>query len=206
MTMVSALVLLLVGLLWLIVSRPQPVWRGEAAAQFSAAIIILPASVVALANAIGLNSESWVQANMVLQELSLYAALPLLSLVLFSQAARLWGSPYDWERMIWGRILLGVCVLYELCRRSDVLTEMLLIFALITSAVMLAALIWNARQQRLAPVEIITVIAMAGFSVALAFNYSLTTEWTIVIFAGLLWLWHLQQSLILRRQQMEADN
>lgn len=206
MAIISALILLIVGLLWLLVSRPQPEWRGEAAAQFSASLILIPAAIVALANASGLQSPSWQQANMVLQELAMYAALPLLSLVLISQAARLWGSPYDWERMIWGRVLLGVCVVYELCRRSDVLTEMLLIFALTISVIMLAALIWNARQQRLAPVEIVTVLAMIGFSIVLALNYSLTTEWTIVIFAGLLWLWHLQQSLILRRQQVKADN
>ena len=205
MTIISALALLLVGLLWLIVSRPQPVWRGEAAAQFSASIILLPAALLALANAIGVNGDSWVQANMVLQELSLYAALPLLSLVLLSQAARIWGSPYDWERMIWGRILLGVCVMYELCRRSDVLPEMLITFALLTSAVMLAALIWHARQQRMAPVEIMAVLGMIGFSAALALQTPLSIDWTLVIYAGLIWLWHLQQSLILRQQQAEID-
>lgn len=205
MTIISALALLLVGLLWLIVSRPQPVWRGEAAAQFSASIILLPAALLALANAIGVNGDSWVQANMVLQELSLYAALPLLSLVLLSQAARIWGSPYDWERMIWGRILLGVCVMYELCRRSDVLPEMLITFALLTSAVMLAALIWHARQQRMAPVEIMAVLGMIGFSAALTLQTPLSIDWTLVIYAGLIWLWHLQQSLILRQQQAEID-
>ena len=28
---------------------------------------------------------------------------------------------YDWSRMIWGRVLLGWCVVFELCRRNDVL-------------------------------------------------------------------------------------
>lgn len=205
MAIFSALILLLVGLLWLIVSRPQPIWRGEAAAQFSASIILLPAAVIALANALGLNSESWSQANMVLQELSLYAALPLLSLVLFSQAARIWGSPYDWERMIWGRILLGVCVMYELCRRSEVLPEMLTIFAVLTSGIMLAALIWHARQQLLAPVEIVTVLAMLIFSAALTLQVTLSIDWTLVIYAGLVWLWHLQHSLLLRRQQPDTQ-
>src|SRR5690606_41381176 len=100
-------------LLWL--NRPAAHWPGAAAARFAAALITALYALLAPWQVSELATS-----QLLLQQLSLYAALPLLLSV---TAATTLG--YDWSRMIWGRVLLGWCVVFELCRRNDVLAECL---------------------------------------------------------------------------------
>lgn len=120
-------------LLWL--NRPAAHWPGAAAARFAAALITALYALLAPWQVSELASS-----QLLLQQLSLYAALPLLLSV---AAAIAFG--YDWSRMIWGRILLGWCVVFELCRRNDVLAEFLQLEILAGLLLTLLPLIINRR-------------------------------------------------------------
>lgn len=120
-------------LLWL--NRPAAHWPGAAAARFAAALITALYALLAPWQVSELASS-----QLLLQQLSLYAALPLLLSV---TAATAFG--YDWSRMIWGRVLLGWCVVFELCRRNDVLAECLQLEILAGLLITLLPLILNRR-------------------------------------------------------------
>lgn len=120
-------------LLWL--NRPAAHWPGAAAARFAAALITALYALLAPWQVSELASS-----QLLLQQLSLYAALPLLLSVTAATALG-----YDWSRMIWGRVLLGWCVVFELCRRNDVLAECLQLEILAGLLITLLPLILNRR-------------------------------------------------------------
>lgn len=123
--MMLALTLVLIvasaGLVWL--ARPrrsQPnaasvstEWSGESAARFAAGLIILIYALLALFNVSQLRS-----AQLLMQQLSAFAAVPLLLSV---SVALLINKPLS--RMIWGRILLGWCAVFELLRYTNLLEQ-----------------------------------------------------------------------------------
>ncbi len=105
------LLLISVALLWW--NRPAVDWPGAAAARFAAALITALYAVLA-----PLRHSELSTTQLLLEQLSLYAALPLLLSVALAVSLG-----FDWSRMIWGRVLLVWCVVFELCRRNNVLPE-----------------------------------------------------------------------------------
>lgn len=100
--------------------RPVSGWSGAAASLFMAALLGLVTSVLLIADGVfaGLSSELL----LVLQQALLFAGVPLVAAVWMADAAG-----QDWDRVIWGRILLGLCAVFEICRRSGWLDHWLLI-------------------------------------------------------------------------------
>ncbi len=116
MVWLTSLLLLIVSaaLLWL--NRPISSWSGAAAARFAAGLITGLYALLAPWSHSGLHTT-----QLLLEQLSLYAALPLLLSVALATHLG-----YDWSRMIWGRVLLAWCVVFELCRSNDVLETLLM--------------------------------------------------------------------------------
>ena len=113
MIFAASLVLLILSgaLLWR--SRPQAQWSGENAARFAAAIIVFLFAIL-----LPISYPSLTTAQLLLGQLSAYAAAPLLLSVQVSSALN-----YQFSRMIWGRILLGWCVVFELLRHNQLLLQ-----------------------------------------------------------------------------------
>ncbi len=141
----AALMLLLVSAWLCLQQRPnqqQPnggikaEWRGESAARFAAGLLLLCAAAAELL-------QLPPAATLLLQQLSLYAALPLLIIVLGAQALG-----YQWSRMIWGRVLLALCVVFELCRRNNQLDALLITIAAAAVIALLLAL-WKLAKIRI---------------------------------------------------------
>src|SRR5690606_10799044 len=92
-----------------------------------------------------------------LEQLSLYAALPLLLSVTLATSLG-----FDWSRMIWGRVLLVWCVVFELCRRNNVLPEFLQLLLLAGTLI----LFWplpNAARQRTGGLSRLAATAAFGW-------------------------------------------
>jgi len=100
-------------LLWS--SRPGNAWSGMAAARFAAGVILVVQALFSL-----LHLQLPYEVRLLPQQLSLYAALPLLVSTLLASALN-----YHWSRLIWGRILLALCVVFELMRRFNELSLLL---------------------------------------------------------------------------------
>jgi len=141
----AAMMLLLVSAWLCLQQRPnqqQPndgtkaEWRGESAARFAAGLLLLCAAAAEL-------FQLPPAATLLLQQLSLYAALPLLIIVLGAQALG-----YQWSRMIWGRVLLALCVVFELCRRNNQLDALLITIAAAAVIALLLAL-WKLAKIRI---------------------------------------------------------
>lgn len=141
----AALMLLLVSAWLCLQQRPnqqQPndgtkaEWRGESAVRFAAGLLLLGAAAAEL-------FQLPPTATLLLQQLSLYAALPLLIIVLGAQALG-----YQWSRMIWGRVLLALCVVFELCRRNNQLDALLITIAAAAVIALLLAL-WKLAKIRI---------------------------------------------------------
>jgi 4-amino-4-deoxy-L-arabinose transferase-like glycosyltransferase len=136
----TAMMLLLVSAWLCLQQRPeketQTEWRGASAARFAAGLLLLCAAAAEL-------FQLPPAATLLLQQLSLYAALPLLIIVLGAQALG-----YQWSRMIWGRVLLALCVVFELCRRNNQLDALLITIAAAAVIALLLAL-WKLAKIRI---------------------------------------------------------
>jgi len=117
MQLVGSFALLLMSGLLLLSSRPGGSWSGVASARFAAALIML---IQALLSLIPVALPYAV--TLLVQQLSLYAALPLLICTLITAAVGL-----HWSRLIWGRVLLALCVVFEIARRMNELHNWMLI-------------------------------------------------------------------------------
>jgi hypothetical protein len=108
------------ALSWL--ARPRTEWSGEEAALFCSGLIGLCASAWQLLTLMAPSTASS-EVSYLLTSLCQYAALPLLLLVAALQGLKLSGYAdaqlLNWDRVIWGRILLVVCVIYVLMQRSN---------------------------------------------------------------------------------------
>jgi len=100
-------------LLWS--SKPAAHWSGMASARFAAGLILLIHALLSLSSNL-IPAEG----QLIAEQLSLYAALPLLVATLLVNALG-----YQWSRLIWGRILLALCVVFELTRRAGELPALL---------------------------------------------------------------------------------
>ncbi|MAR01177.1 MAG: hypothetical protein CMI00_11670 [Oceanospirillaceae bacterium] len=99
--------------------RPVNHWPGASASLFMAALLGL---VSALTTLIAQSTSAFSSdLLMLLQQATLFAGVPLIAAVWLADAAG-----QRWDRVIWGRVLLGICAVFELCRRADRLDEWLL--------------------------------------------------------------------------------
>lgn len=126
--------LLIIGLailsgLLLYINRPREHWSGLCSANFMCALVILCYALLLLSRsqAWALEPLSW------LQQFVLYAIVPVM---LTSQTCLIFKQ--NWSRLIWGRILLAWCVVYELCRRNELLEDFFIL--LLISAVIICVL------------------------------------------------------------------
>ena len=154
--MIENAVLLLTSALFCWCARPIPgtEWSGEKAADFAAGLIISVAAGGEIFSAVSGNDA----AGTLLYGLAWYAAFPLVVFVRTMQAAQVSGAGKNcyWDRVIWGRILLVLCVVFELARRNDVAEYIPAISALIGA---LSLLVWALKpHQLLAPKLIIAAL------------------------------------------------
>ena len=101
---------------------------GDRAARFASALLLLLAGLATVTLSLvpaWQNNADINQTAGLLQQLALYAALPLL---VFSGLAR--ALDQDWSRMVWGRILLGICAVFALTRNSEWLDYWMLLVLL----------------------------------------------------------------------------
>ncbi len=148
MTLAGSLFLLIMSGLLLWSSRPGHSWSGIAAARFAAGLIMLLYALVSLPLI-----QPGYRITLLLQQLSLYAALPLLSATLLIHALG-----YRWSRLIWGRILLVLCVVFELMRRFD---ELSLLLWITLAAAALSALLLIPHGRRNAPLALLCWAGLA---------------------------------------------
>ena len=160
--MIENAVLLLISALFCWGARPIPEteWSGEKAADFAAGLIIGVAAGGEIFSAITGNGA----AGTLLYGLAWYAAFPLIVLVRTVQAAQVAGAGENcyWDRVIWGRILLVLCVVFELARRSEV-AEFIPTISAITGSVSL--LIWALRPQIFAAPKILVSTVWTGATI-----------------------------------------
>ncbi len=154
--MIENAVLLLTSALFCWCARPIPgtEWSGEKAADFAAGLIISVAAGGEIFSAVSGNDA----AGTLLYGLAWYAAFPLVVFVRTMQAAQVSGAGKNcyWDRVIWGRILLVLCVVFELARRNDVAEYIPAISALIGA---ISLLVWALKpHQLLAPKLIIAAL------------------------------------------------
>ena len=116
---VDALILLYASAILSWNNRPASAgqWPGSAAARFASGLMLLGYGVSALLNLVP--AFDLARTELLMQQLGLYAALPML--ICAHLAERL---GYHWSRQIWGRIFLVWCVLFELGRRNELLETM----------------------------------------------------------------------------------
>lgn len=173
--MIENAVLLLTSALFCWCARPIPgtEWSGEKAADFAAGLIISVAAGGEIFSAVSGNDA----AGTLLYGLAWYAAFPLVVFVRTMQAAQVSGAGKNcyWDRVIWGRILLVLCVVFELARRNDVAEYIPAISALIGA---ISLLVWALKpHQLLAPKLIIAALwGAAVVSYLLHANESISFE------------------------------
>lgn len=141
MIWLTSLFLLLTSAALLWWNRPAAQWSGAAAARFAAALITALYAVLA-----PLQHGDLGTTQLLLEQLSLYAALPLLLSVALATSLGL-----DWSRMIWGRVLLVWCVVFELCRRNNVLPEFMTLMLIAGVLILILPLLLQLRHARRFP-------------------------------------------------------
>tara|TARA_R110001583_G_scaffold193867_1_gene363535 strand:+ start:433 stop:1038 length:606 start_codon:yes stop_codon:yes gene_type:complete len=138
----SAVVLLIASLALAWLARPRTGWSGEQAALFCSGLIGLCASAWQLLT-LSAPFIASAEASYLLTSLSQYAAFPLLLLVTVIQGLKRSGyvnaDTFNWDRIIWGRILLVLCVIYVLMQRSH---NLLLLDDIILLLACSAAITW----------------------------------------------------------------
>lgn len=138
MVVISALALTLLSAAYIWLHKPQSekpeqVWSGIAAAYFLVGLVGASFGFLRL-----IAPEQPGQLSLMLEQLTLYAAVPLVACIQAAQAAGL-----NWSRQIWGRILLAVAATFELCRRADVLHEMFIVGLALGAVALVANLARN---------------------------------------------------------------
>jgi len=166
--MIHAILALLLSLVLLWQNRPQlnedpdnPIpGNGNASALFTAGLLLALAAAMAvlasLVSALATNPD-YQQATDLLEQLALFAALPLLVINGLVRAL-----DYDWSRMIWGRILLVVCAMFAITRSSEWLDYWLL--AILAAGVLTFALpIIKRGDKHFIPVLLYWCVVCAGY-------------------------------------------
>lgn len=120
MTWLAPLALLFCSSAVLWYHRPGPQWPGASASGFMAALLAVVTGVALLLSHSSLAVSD--ELLLLLRQACLFAGVPLIAAIWL---ADLFGK--SWDRVIWGRVLLGLCAMFELGRRGDWLDTWLLI-------------------------------------------------------------------------------
>lgn len=133
---------------------------GDRAARFASAVLFVLAGLSTLTLSLVPDWQHNADINQtagLLQQLALFAALPLL---VFSALAR--ALDQDWNRMVWGRILLGICAVFALTRNSEWLDYWMLL-VLLAGAVTFALPVIRRREFSFIAVLLFWLALSAGY-------------------------------------------
>ena len=167
----SAVVLLIASLALAWLARPRTGWSGEQAALFCSGLVGSCASTWELLT-LAAPAFSSTEATYLLASLCQYAAFPLLLLVTAIQGLQKTGYTdadlLRWDRVIWGRILLVVCVIYVLMQRSHNLVlldnAILLLGCIAAIAWLIAASKGNAKRINVVPALVWLALTASYFA------------------------------------------
>lgn len=196
----TAIVLLLASLALAWLARPRAGWSGEQAALFCSGLVGSCASTWELLT-LAVPALSSTEATYLLASLCQYAAFPLLLLVAAVQGLQ--NTSYvdaellRWDRVIWGRILLVVCVIYVLMQRSHNLV-------LLDNAVILlgcfAAIVWLIAASKGNAKRINVVSALVWFALTASyFTELLPIKWLITLGFANAYAMIYSENIVIRR-------
>lgn len=148
---------------------------GEKYAHTASMVISLSAAFIACSTAGNLLLQTADQdlqtLKRILNNLAYYAAIPLIASAMLDFAWK-----FEWSKAAWGRWLLALFALFELCRRSEIGATYSQVMALISVAVLLISML---RFSRLS-VRVLGGISAAFLAAALVLYgpYALTPQLT----------------------------
>ncbi|WP_419812568.1 hypothetical protein [Bacterioplanoides sp.] len=99
--------------------------QGDCAALLASSLIFMIAAALAVVgNALPelASDKDFDQFSGLFEQLALFAALPLMVINGFTRVLG-----FDWDRTIWGRILLAICAVFALTRTSELLDYWLML-------------------------------------------------------------------------------
>lgn len=169
----TSLLLLVISATLLWFNRPTTPWSGAAAARFAAGLITFLYALLAPWPKTELHTT-----QLLLEQLSFYAALPLLLSVALATHLG-----YIWSRMIWGRVLLAWCVVFELSRSNNVLAELLTALLVIGSVLFF----WFVLQPKHLPKRRVALLCLAWLGMATLAHMAMLSN-SLLLFLSLLLL------------------
>lgn len=123
---------------------------------------LMPAAAAAAGTVRYALDPSWVDAHLWLSQASTFLALPLLGV-----CALVMGRGWAWSRPNWGRVILGLCVFFEVFRQMNLLDDYRLLLSVGTLLLILYAGIvqWPRRLPALAALVVVGLFLVAGLAV-----------------------------------------
>ncbi|MGE8362915.1 DUF6962 family protein [Pseudomonas sp.] len=137
--------------------------EADQPALFCALLGFLMPAAAAFAGAVRYAIDpSWVEAHQWLSQASTFMALPLLGF-----CALVLGRGWVWSRPNWGRVILGLCVFFEVFRQMNLLEDYRLLLSVGTLLLILYAGIvqWPRRLPALAGLLAVGLFLVAGLVV-----------------------------------------
>ena len=128
---------------------------GERPAWFCALLGVLIPAAAALCGMVRFSFDpSWREIHSLLSQAGTFLALPLVALAVFAFAR---GA--TWSRAGWDRLIIGLCVFFELARRFGVTAEYRLLLSLAAFALILLAGLGRLPEQ---PLPLLAALAVIG--------------------------------------------
>ncbi|AYF88549.1 hypothetical protein SA496_01620 [Pseudomonas sp. JS3066] len=136
----------------------------ERPAWFCALLGLLIPAAAALCGVVRFSVDpSWREAHSLLSQAGTFLALPLVALAIFALS-----RSATWSRAFWGRLVIGLCVVFELARRAGLLAEYRLLLSFAAFALILLAGLGRLPQRAspaLAALAIVGLFLVAGLLV-----------------------------------------
>ncbi|MCL7461187.1 hypothetical protein [Pseudomonas sp. NW5] len=148
LTMATAASALLAAALWFGARR-----RFESAQQPLWFCALLGFVLSALAAASGLGSS----AALLLEQARDYLALPLLAAVALAL-----GRHWQWQGSVWGRVVLGLCLFFEVARQLQALEDYRLLLGLLSVALILYSALCRWPARRALPLGLASALLLGG--------------------------------------------
>ncbi|MDH4583480.1 hypothetical protein E8F20_16615 [Pseudomonas sp. BN415] len=128
---------------------------AERPAWFCALLGLLIPAAAALCGVVRFSLDpSWHEIHSLFSQAGTFLALPLVALAIFAFAR---GA--IWSRAGWGRLVIGLCVFFELARRFELLSEYRLLLSLAAFALILLAGLGRLPEQ---PLPLLAALATIG--------------------------------------------
>lgn len=138
--------------------------EAERAAWFCALLGLLIPAAAALCGVVRFSVDpSWREVHGLLSQAGTFLALPLVALAIFALS-----RSAAWSQASWGRLVIGLCVFFELTRRFGILAEYRLLLSLAAFALILLAGLSRLPEQPLpllAALGIVSLFLVAGLVV-----------------------------------------